>query len=383
MNIIHAGARARRPLVPSCAVAVLVLATTAATPAEPSDEVVLAEGNIVIEAGDEAPATADVFAWPSNEALADIEVGDQFTLEPIGSAVVGADGAFEVVVDELGELDRLASEEGELNLFVSADNGEQSFDESFSVNLHDLQSGTVDDAAVVDLGEVAATGEVAHDSEVDPAAEAETYIEKSCTTTKVINHGNRWVPVGGLFSFNSGATVDYVYSAGQSSSLGASVSQKSSVAGFSASGTTSVSSTASINFPMMSGTGSKLAKTQFRYGTYKTRCTVWHTSGQSYTSTTYKTRADMWVGGASLTNVSAPGATYCVSYPKTSGFTKNKDKQVRWNGAVTIAGVGLSAQTGWSNDGKLSVNFPSKAGKICGSGNYATQPDAYQIVVKS
>ena len=75
-------------------------------------------------------------------------------------------------------------------------------------------------------------------------------------------------------------------------------------------------------------------------------------------------------------------ATYCTSYLKGSTFTKDKDRQVTWNGALTIYGVGLTAQTGWSSKGKLVVKFPSAAGKVCGSGGYATQSTAYQVVVK-
>ncbi|WP_413354730.1 hypothetical protein [Microbacterium sp. 1P06AB] len=370
----------RHAFVAMGGVGILAFAAAAVMPAPSEDEVIVAEGTIVTAPRSDVPETADVFAWPSNEALADFEVGDQFNLEPIGSAEVDGDGNFALAVDSMNVLDRMASDQGEVNLFVSADNGETTFEKSFSVNVDEIESASVD--SVVDLGDVAATGEAEDAGAADPMASSDAFIEKACTSTKITNLGNKWVPVGGLFSSNTGAKVDYVYESGQSSSLGAAVSQKASNAGFSASGTTSISSTASVNFPAMSGTGNKLAKTQFRYGNYKTKCTF-VTGGVPFTSVSYKVRADMWVGGSSFTSVSAPKATYCVSYNKGASFTKSRDTQVTWTGSVEIYGVGLSAQTGWSNNGKIAVSFPNKAGKVCGSGNYATQSNAYQIVAKS
>lgn len=353
----------------------------AAAPASSAEEVVVAEGSFAVGESHPAPSEATLFAWPANEVLADLEVGEQFALDPVGSVDVGPDGTFMVAVDDADGMSDYASDTGEVNLYLSADNGEAEFGEAFAVDVASLDGATSDGAAV-ELGQVSEVGDVNLDPEAPDASEAPAFMEKSCTTTKVANLGNKWIPVGGLFSTNAGATVDYQYSSGQSTSLGVATSQSGHNVGFKASGTHAVSSSSTLDFTTLSGKGSKLARTLFRYGNYKTHCRVFHTNGQSFTSTTYTVRPDLWVGGTGFIAASTPSATYCAPYTKGSAFTKDRDKQVTWTGALSVYGVGLSAQTGWSTKGKLAVKFPSAAGKVCGSGGYATQTNAYQIVVK-
>jgi hypothetical protein len=349
-----------------------------ASPLPPdSDQVVVAEGEIHVSASQDVPDEGILFAWPANEVLADLEVGEQLSMDPVGTAEIADDGSFEAVLTSPDGLDEYASKYGEVNLYLSADNGEAEYGEAFALDVADLADG-----AMVDLGEVTETGETAIDDSVPDNSVVDAYMEKSCSTTKIANLGNKWIPIGGLFSSNSGSAVDFQYSSGQSSSLGVAVSQKSSTAGFSASGTYSLSSTGTIDFPTMSGTGSKLAKTLFRFGNYDMRCVAIHPSGYTYTTHVYTVRADLWVGGQAFTNVSSPSATYCAPYLKGGSYTKENSKQVTWSGAASFYGVGLSAQTGWTTKGKLVYGFPGRSGSLCGSGGYATSSTAYQIVVK-
>lgn len=363
----------RRVLVRASALVSIVAGSvavlSAATPAIDTD--VVAEGEIVVEPGQALPDDGVLFAWPANEVLATLQVGDQVSMDPVGTVSIDEDGSFEAVITSADGLDDYASNFGEVNLYMSADNGQVEFGEGFAIEL------TGD--ATVDLGVVEETGDITVTSADNPPAEV--YAEKTCTTTKIADLGTKWIPVGGLFSTNSGTTVDYQYSKGQSTSLGTSVSEKASNAGFSASGTVSVSSTATVDFPTASGTTSKLAETQFRFGTFDTYCWVIE-PGYSYESHKYTVRADLWVGGSTFVSASTPSATYCVSYLKGSSFTKDSSKQVTWTGAATFYGVGLSAQTGWSTNGKLVYGFPGKAGKLCGSGGYATESSTSQIVAK-
>lgn len=323
-----------------------------------------------------------MFAWPANEVLADLEVGEKIPFDPVGSAEVSPDGSFEVSIDDIDGLEDYASDFGEVNLYLSADNSTTEFATSFAVSTDALGQSPGDDPSVVDLGTVSEIGELTSDNATDRAAEVDAYMEKSCSAAKRTNLGNYWVPIGGLFSTNSGSTIDFQYSSGQSTSLGVAVSTKTATTGFSASGTNSVSSTSTIDFPTMSGKGSKLARTQFRYGRYAVTCSTIRQQSKLISVTTYTVRPDLWVGGTNFTSVTAPKANYCTSYLKGSGFTKDKHKQVTWTGAVTLYGVGLSAQTGWSTKGKVVVKFPNASGKLCGTGGYATESTAYQMVVK-
>jgi len=318
-----------------------------------------------------------LYAWPSNEALAVLRVGKSLRMRPVAKAHVARDGSFNLKVRNLSGLRPYASRLGDVNLVVAGEYGGTSFSRNLGVRLADLETeGSTSNSPVADLGKLKPIGAADKaTSGVSAYSGRSTY--GSCSTKKVRNLGNRWVPVGGLFSTNSGGTIDYQYSKGQSSSLGTSVSAKSSTAGFSASGTTSVSSTATIDFPPRSGKGSRLAKTQFNYAVFKTTCIAPFVS-----RTTWTVRPTAWVGGTNWGTVAAPKATYCVSYLKGSKFTKDKHKQVTWTGAVTFYGVGLSAQTGWSSKGKLLYHFKSKRGELCGVSGNAVSSKTYQIVMK-
>lgn len=339
----------------------------------------IAERRFDVAVAGEVPTDATLFAWPPNEVLGDLEVGEKIHLEPVGAAQIDRDGSFEVRVEDAEALQDYASEFGEVNLVLAADNGQIEFSESFSISSEDA---TGEDADVVDLGAVSKAGKYAPTARMPRTSQTQGYMEKSCSITKRENLGNHWIPVGGLFSTNSGTKIDFQYSSGQSSSLGAAISYSGATPGFSAGGTVSVSSTDSIDFPTMSVTGSKLVKTKFRYGRYENTCRIVNPGGVTYVEKHYFVRPDLWVGGSYSTTVSAPKATYCIFYEKGTKHTKDKHQQVRWTGAASFYGVGLSAQTGWSTKGRLVVDFKSKAGNLCGAGGFATESKAYQIVAK-
>lgn len=369
-----------RALSFTAATALVSTLLVAAMPVEEPEDRVLAEGVFDVEASEPAPSEGRLFAWPANEALATLEVGEKFTMDPVAEVDVASDGSFDVKIAGAEDLRDYASDRGEVNLYLSADNGLTEFSESFTIDVSAVESSDVD-SPVVDLGAVEPASGLEATSPVD-ATTAPAYMEKSCTSTKIRDLGNRWVPIGGLFSTNAGATVDFEYASGQSSQLEVGTSQKASNVGFKVNGTNSMSSTATINYPKMSGKGSKLARTQFRYGNYENRCTVFHTSGIYFTTTTYTVRPDLWAGGTNFIATSAPTATNCAPYLKGSTFTKDNHKQVTWSGAVSLYDVSLSAQTGWSSKGKLVAHFANAAGKVCGANGYPTASNAYQIVVK-
>jgi|GEM_PF-3102363 len=357
-------------------------AAASGDPERSPNEDVVVTGAVTSADHEPLPRTVTVFAWPANEAIADLEVGDKFALDPLGSSRIAPDGSFEVSLGQSDELQPYASEEGEVNLYVSSDNGEQEFGSSAPVDLDEVSnvdSGELDVGVLSPIGE---TGDVTKGSALfETTARVDAYTQKACYTKKLQNLGNKWIPVGGLFSTNSGATVDFQYGSGTSSTLSAMESKSSATSGFSVSGSTSISSSASVDFPTTSTVSSRLARTQFRFGKYEITC-VYSAGLGSVTTTSYVVRADLWVGGVNTVAVSPPSATYCASYAKGSGFTKDQHKQVTWTGSATFYGVGLSAQTGWTTTGRLAIKFPKAAGRICGNGNYATQSNAYQIVVK-
>lgn len=319
---------------------------------------------------------AILYAWPANEELARLKVGERLPLDPIAKADVPANGDVRLKVKDARSLARYASTGGDVNLLMDGVLGDEEFQRSFSLQKKDLETaaGTRPLAAVSAVAPIGARLDEPSGAAVHPA-----YAEKSCETQKVKDLGNHWVPVGGLFSSNPIGAADFQYSKGQNSQLGVGFSTTSPTARWSLSGTSSVSTTATVDFPTRVGTGSVLARTLFNFGTFKTTCFAPFVS-----RTTYAIRATKWVGGTNYLAVTPPTGRYCVPYLPGSSFTKDTDKQVTWAGAVNFYGLGLTARTGWSSTGKLAFHFRSKTvgGRLCGVGGYATSSTAYQIVMK-
>ncbi|QGN59036.1 hypothetical protein [Nostocoides sp. HKS02] len=186
-----------------------------------------------------------------------------------------------------------------------------------------------------------------------------------CSWILVSDLGPKTVWVGGTYVRATGVSADLQYSSGASSSLGVGVSTTGAYGSYSASGTMSIASTGSIDYP--TNYGFQHDYTQFVYGKYGYSCDIYPGYKQ------YQVRARYWAGGASTYSPStAPSVPYCLSYG--SGVTVTQQTSMAYTfstGADTSGSIGidLSSQSGYSSTLKLVFRFTATR-HLCGTNGY-------------
>ncbi|CCH77040.1 hypothetical protein BN12_160015 [Nostocoides japonicum T1-X7] len=197
----------------------------------------------------------------------------------------------------------------------------------------------------------------------------------SCQWRLISDLGYKTVWVGGTYVTNGGAKADLVYGSGASSTLGIGVSTSGSYGSFKASGSTTVSSNSSVNFPAY--TGLQHDYTQFDYGKYGLSCDGIYLN--------YKVQARYWAGGASVYHPSsAPTANYCVSQVSGSSFTKSSSTAYTFSTGADVSGaigIDLSTRTGYTPAAKVTYSFTSTR-RLCGTSGAPTATPS-RLVTKS
>lgn len=189
-----------------------------------------------------------------------------------------------------------------------------------------------------------------------------------CMWNLVKDLGNRTVWVGGTYVKATGVTADLAYNNGASSSLGMGVSTSGKYGSFSASGTRSVASNGSVDFP--TNTGFQHDYTQFRYGKYGYSCD----SSPGFRK--YNVQARYWVGGATTYAPSlSPTANYCMPYQAGAKATQETSTAYEFSTGADISGaigIDLSSRSGYSKAVKTVFTFKSTR-KLCGTNGYPGQ----------
>jgi hypothetical protein len=334
------------------------------------DSSVVASGTLFREDGSLAPAGTLVrmSVWPSPEVLAEMEIGESVKISPVGYAVTDAAGGFQLRVSNGALVSR----------YVSAKTGRAEFEISAVIDgtpaIFNLSS---DRAAVASSNTRAATpaNADARNIELKPLpggskatsavdSDGQKSLEKACTGTLISNY-SPWVTVLQGFA-PSGVKMTAGYSTGASSTLGVGTSLSGSSGSFSASGTSTISSDASIGFAAVTVPAGKHWKTQFRYSKFMYYCY------EQNPSTTYQTRPVDFIGGTQALNATAPSATYCSTYNAGDHFTKNDSTATTFSGGVDISGsigIDLSARTGYSSTAKLRFDFTATR-NLCGTSGF-------------
>ena len=293
-------------------------------------------------------------AWPAQQTLSALKDGEAVKKLPVGYALTAADGSFDLKVSAAGALNQYKNRDGVMNFEVV------SFGPDY---LSAYMFPATPESDAKSRKPIALTPVIP----IEPRfIDEQDGISKGCLTTKKSSLGPVWVSVGYGY-IASGATMKFSYTSGASSQVGVGISASGIAGTFTASGTSSVSSTATVTFP--STNGFKVWKTQFVYGKYNTLCIV----GAFVVDDYYTAVADSYAGGTSVQTVTGyPTANYCNSYVSGSSFTKSTTAAYTSSvGAATssLLGVNLSATTGYSSAAKLT--FTSTAARsICGTTGY-------------
>lgn len=341
---------------------------------------VIASGSVRDARGRPASGQAVLLAFPPQDVLSTMKVGDSVDVVPVGKARVGADGAFALRWDPLIPIDRFTSSFGTVDLEVLVDGPAGASVIAFSREV--TPDGSLG-AAANEPGDGRAAGEVA--LILDPglgstrrsrdvrAAATVAAAPIYCTNTLKALYSPVWHLVAELYT-GSHATVDFTYAVGTQSTLGVGLSVSGSAGSFSQSGKITVGSTGSINFAEVPQNQRRVEETQWRYGKWDVSCP---------TAPHYEARPHSWIGGSTYYNAaSTPSAPYCTPYQIGDRPSIDQHQAIEWSNGVRISGiigVDLSSTTGFTSKAAQKWTFRAN-GKLCGTNAYPFQ--ARTIVAK-
>ncbi len=313
-----------------------------------------------------------LYAWPSNDVLRVMRVGDSAALTPIAVATTNTAGRFDLTPSS-ASLSRASDKYSNVNTelrMVFADGASALL--SYSGMKSTSTSPASEESWVTSVGDIRLSHNIAG---TRPARSLSLPGAPSCSTVFKADLGDRGVWVGGHYSNKSSISHDLTYSRGATSTLGVGVSSSGAFGSYKASGTATASSTAEEGYP--SSTGRQHDYTNFDYGKYAVTCDGIPIS--------YTVRVRYFSGGAwTYAPTSSPTATYCVYQEKGSHFTISSTSAYSYaSGADTSGAIGidLSSQTGYSSTAKISFSFNSNS-NLCGTNAKPGQGTARRLVGK-
>lgn len=172
-----------------------------------------------------------------------------------------------------------------------------------------------------------------------------------CTTKFIGNIATYKVRTARLFPL-AYVPADFDYMTGSEHQLGVGVSASGGYGEYEVGGSVTRSSTAGFS------TG--------EIKTPKRVYTKW-TYGKYYSGCLFRSKARHYYGGVYYETSGRPGYSACANQPRGSTFRRDSGRQETMSAAAKVAGLELSAQTGWTTETKVSYKF-NRAGKMCGTG---------------
>ena len=193
-----------------------------------------------------------------------------------------------------------------------------------------------------------------------------------------------WAVVGQAYVLSNATHVQqsFVYSNGQSSTLGVGISPTGKVGSFTGSGAETTSTTATQDFPSSGSPGYIWYRTLFKVGLYHAACGTPGRIADASSSSKYLVRSDGWAGGTNIEHPkTAPTAEFCSPELAGAVFITANERAVTWSAGFTIPVVGFNAQaqTGYDTSAQLTFNFGADR-QLCGTND--SPPSAAQLVAK-
>ncbi|HJX78116.1 hypothetical protein [Glutamicibacter sp.] len=343
--------------------------TVASTQAFSLGQLVTAQGKPV-----RAGVPVQIFAWPNSKKLAGLKVGESFKLTELSSVKTDAAGKF-----NLSPALKAAGKSSEpLSVTVTAQDGSTPY--QYSTELAPENSGiarpallsTAGTATEVSQGRDAfvmkpskdiATPERVVATRATSAAVPAAY---TCNSRLETKYSPTYAQVGASFLYASGASADYQFKVGSSSSLGVATSSSGKSGSFSAGGTASITSNVTLDFPT-STSGIKFYKASVVTGKFSTICQNMAGPGIKQT---YQIRPVKFTGGMTVSKGTGFSENHrCVKLLKKAKFTKDKTRAITWSRGMTlpkIAGFNVSSQSGFTSSSKIVYAAGKKDRKICG-----------------
>lgn len=334
-----------------------------------------------------ADAEVKVFAFPEKISSAE---GSSFDLVEIGATKSDAKGNYDVTPDysALGaSLSRNKAEVVPVNISIVASTADS--DTIFPTTVWVARGGEEAFLSLADLADTApanfmktksamaeskGTSSPILDLQLSPKVKASTLeasgaglvqplagVPGNCRVTT--NYGPRLVTVGQVSSTTSGGfNKVFKYSAASNSTLGIGVSNTGAYGSFSLSGSTTVSSNASVTFPAITTATSKFYRTNFNYS--KLACSY----GTANPVIKYEMRAISYAAGSASAAATAPSATACIDNLAGTTFVKSSSTATSFSaGAKTASAIGIDllSRTGYTTATTVTIKFTAKK-KLCG-----------------
>jgi hypothetical protein len=346
---------------------------------------VVVAGRLVDRHGAGVPGRVTLVAWPTQELLAPLEVGDGVKLVPVGKDEAAADGSFAVRADPAVPMRELMAADGTVNFDLVADGNHRWSILSFSRRLV-ADGQTLSWVAPADNGRASPDGPLnirlplTRQGSEPSTSEPLPAMDRQCRTIVRDTWDGVLDTVGEVYT-GPNATGDLQYLNGATSSIGVGFSASGDYGSFEAGGTSTISSTTEVNFPTQAQNRLTVFRTTFGWKLFELTCFAYPYG--PWASAGFEARAVEFQGGTQqYTAATAPTATYCTSYLKGSSFSKDTATAIQFSNGAKIGafiGIDLSTRTGFNTNTKIRFTFVN-AGRLCGTNGYP--PQAARVVAK-
>jgi hypothetical protein len=333
---------------------------------------VIVDGSVRDANGRRATGRAVLLAFPPQEVMSAMKVGDSVRIVPVGKGGVDPDGTFALRWDPSIPIGDFVSSMDTVDLEVVVEG-------PTGAGVVSLSREVTPDGRAVEVAGNAARDPHSRPEVVltlDPRlARARQSSESTdravrdaagpvyCVNTLKSIYPPVWHLVAELYT-GPHATVDFTYSVGAQSTLGVGVSVSGSGGSFSQSGKVTVASTGSVNFAEVPQNQRRVQETQWRYGKWDVSCPL---------APRYEARPHSWIGGSTYYNAAAtPAAPYCTPYLVGDRPSIDQHRAIEWSNGVKISaliGVDLSSTTGFTTSAGQKWTFKAN-GKLCGTNDY-------------
>jgi hypothetical protein len=257
-----------------------------------------------------AGAPTVLYAWPDNSILAQLRPGQRVPVTVVGAATTDSSGRYVISAAQAG-LRSAAAPDGTVNLEVVALAPGKFASYSFSRTLGQmarrairLPAASALAAARVRPESVATFARMAGAAANTAASPAGPEGQVPCGWGFIKKFAPAWTVVGATFDTTTDVTQHFTYNYGELSLLGVGTSSTGQSGSFTHSGNSTVSATATEDFPSSTGAVNTRYQTEFVSSEYGYAC-----AGSGYA--TYQSRPTSFAGGAkSVSTVSVFPSTF-------------------------------------------------------------------------
>lgn len=326
-----------------------------------------------------------LLAWPANDVLARLRVGDSVGLRPVSRATTDAAGRYALKLADLAALAPVTAADGLVNFELISATPTDVASWSFGARV----VGAHGVPALVDAG--GAGRLVAHAPELRAAVHrtARTVAadavsrQAGCTSRLEQDLGLHKAVGGQTTSTTTGVTHRFIYGRSATSQLGVGLSGDGKVGSWKRNGTEAKASAGSQSYTAQGSTTAMRYLVQWRFAKFYVSC---YDPASYVTVSRYEARTTSWTGGTFYQRVGYPGASWCVPESKGATFTQSSTKQHTFETGYAVKGVlgiDLSAQTGFSSTAEVSFDFVGASRRLCGSADYPGAGGPSQLVAKA